>query len=140
MQEIDNEFYNETIKPPLPETFITDKRYYPSGNLKSELVHFPNRFLKSLKKYDETGKLIEEINYDKPFKFSFEQLIELIKNEKDSIYVFDKKNTTISRSNDNYGAFWYITYKKVPMRREVIKIGGITGEILERSHYSHLDN
>lgn len=138
-QEIDKEFYNETIRPPLPILFISDKRYYKSGNLQSELIHFPNRFLKNLKKYDENGKLTEEIDYDKPFKFNFEQLLKLIKKEKDTINLFDK-NTSIGRLSDTTGTFWYITYKKTSMRRERLKVDGITGEILERSHYLHKDN
>ncbi len=138
-QEIDGDFYNTTIRPPLAKMFITDKRYYQSGNLESVLVHFPNRFLKSLKKYDKTGKLTEEINYDTPYKFTFQQLVELIKKEKDTIDLFDN-NTSVGRSSDKTGTFWYVTYKKTPMRRERIKVNGITGEILERSHYPHEDN
>lgn len=138
-QEIDKEFYNVTIRYPLPKMFITDKRYYKSGNLESELIHFPNRFLKSLKKYDKKGKLTEEIDYDKPFKFTFEQLIDLIKKEKDTINLFNT-NTVITRGSDANGTDWFITYKKGFGRREVIKVDGITGEILERSHYLHEDN
>ena len=133
--------YVEYLFPPPPNLFGEYKEYfYPSGKLKICMKIFPNEFDKTKKVYNKEGKLIEEINYDEPFKFSFNQLLELIKNEKDTIDIFDRKNTTIGRGSDENGTNWYITYKKVPMRREVIKIDGITGEILERSHYSHLDN
>ncbi|WP_238527902.1 hypothetical protein [Aquimarina agarivorans] len=126
--------------PAPPELFMTFKRFYKSNkSLEQHVIRFPNRFLKKRLEYDKEGKLVEAVDYDKPFKFSFEQLLELIKKEKDTIDLFDK-NTTIGRGSDEKGTDWYITYKKVPMRREVIKVDGITGEILERSHYSHLDN
>ncbi|WP_010521469.1 hypothetical protein [Aquimarina agarivorans] len=131
--------YSEYITPPPPELYHTYNEYFKNGNLKSNLISFPNDFSKNYKEFDINGKLIEEINYDKPFKSSFKQLLELIKNEKDSIDIFDK-NTLITRGILDEGPIWEITYRKVFMRREVIKVDGITGAILERSHYPHLDN
>lgn len=139
-QESDEGYYYETITPVPPKLFIKEKRFYESGLLESILVKFPNNFLINLVEYNNEGKLINEMNYDIPFKFNFEKLLLLIKNEKDSIDISDRRNTTIGRSSDENGTFWYITYKKVPMRREVIKVDGITGEILERGFHPHEDN
>jgi hypothetical protein len=138
--ELDEDFYYKTLIPILPKLFTEEKRYYKSGLLESILVKFPNNFIISLVEYDKEGKLINKINYDSPFKFNFEQLIRLIENENDDIDIFDKKNTTIGRKSDESGTFWFITYYKVPMRREVIKVDGVTGEILERSFYPHEEN
>lgn len=131
--------YIEYIAPLPPGLFETYKQYYKSGELQRYIVSFPKDFLKLKKEYDKSGKLIEEIDYDPPYKFTFEQLLKLIEKEKDTIDLYNK-NTTIGRSSDKAGTFWYITYKKVPMRREDITIDGVTGEILERGFHPHEDN
>jgi len=135
----DENNYIEYIMPPKPNLIEIYRQFYKSGKLQRHILSFPNDFLILKKEYDENGNLTEEINYDTPYKFTFEQLLELIKKEKDTIDLYDK-NTSIGRSTDTTGTFWYITYKKISMRRERIKIDGITGEILERSHYPHEDN
>jgi len=137
----DNLVYVEYKMPPKPEYFYDYKEYHNNGILKIKGKRFKQGAFQQgvWKRYDEMGKLQEEIDYDKPFKFTFEELVKLIKKEKDTINLFDK-NTSIGRSTDKTGTFWYITYKKTSMRRERIKVDGITGEIIERSHYSHEDN
>ncbi|MCF6351031.1 MAG: hypothetical protein L3J23_08410, partial [Flavobacteriaceae bacterium] len=136
--ESENE-YIEYIMPPKPNLLEIYKQYYKSGEIQRYIISFPKDFLVLKKNYDKTGKLIEEIDYDKPFKFTFEQLVALLKKEKDTIDLYDK-NTTIGRGSDEKGTDWYVTYKKVLMRREFIIINGITGEILERNFHLHLDN
>ena len=90
-----------------------------------------------VKKYRYTGyKSSQEIKYK---EYSYTQFFKLIEKEKDTINLYDK-NTSIAKSNDSEGTFWFITYKKKFGRREVIKVNGITGELLERSHYPHEDN
>ncbi|ADV50349.1 hypothetical protein Celal_3074 [Cellulophaga algicola DSM 14237] len=138
--ELDEDFYYKTVIPILPKLYTEEKRYYKSGLLESILVKFPNNFIISLVEYDKEGKLINKINYDSPFNFNFEQLVKLIESENDDIDILDKKNTTIGRKSDESGTFWFITYYKVPMRREVIKVHGVTGEILERSFYPHSED
>lgn len=131
--------YGEFITPPPPELFITSKQYYKTGELQTVIISLPRSFAKLKKVYTKNGELIEETNFDTPYKFSFEQLLILIEKEEDTIDLFDK-NTSITRGVLEEGPIWEITYKKTPMRREDIKIDGITGEILERSFHGHLDN
>ncbi|WP_282165449.1 hypothetical protein [Cellulophaga baltica] len=127
--------------PEPPSFFMKFKRFSKETKiLQQDVTRFPNRFLVLRLEYDNNGKLIEEQNYNIPYKFTFEQLLLLLKNEQDTIDIFDKKNTTIGRKSDESGTFWFITYYKVPMRREVIKVDGVTGEILERSFYPHEEN
>ncbi len=138
-QSIDGDFYNYKRIPVPPKMFITTKQFYKSGILRLETIYYHNRFLKSKKKYNEHGELIEYIDYDKPFKFTFEQLLELINKEKDTIDLFDK-NTRITRGVVKERTLWEIVYRKTYGRREEIVVDGITGEILERSYHLHLDN
>lgn len=132
--------YSEYITPPPPNYFETYNEYFVTGELKSKLISFPNNFLKHYWIYNIKGELIDETDHDIPYKFTFEQLVKLIENENDDIDILDKKNTTIGRKSDEDGTFWFVRYKKVPMRREVIKVDGLSGEILERSFYPHVDN
>ncbi len=144
MQAGDGEslIYIEYETPKDPELFYVYKEYHNNGvlKLKGERFKQGGKFQKGIwKKYNSNSSLSEEIDYDKPFKFTFEQLLELIKKEKDTINLFDK-NTSIARRNDSEGTDWFITYRKEFGRREVIKVDGVTGEILERSFYPHEDN
>ncbi len=131
--------YSEYITPPKPELFIEFRGYYKNGSLKRYSIRYPNNFQKIRKEYDETGKLIEAINYDIPFKFTFEQLLALLKKEKDAIDIFDT-NTVITRGVIEEGTIWEVEWKKTFGRRETLKVDGITGEVLERSFYPMKDN
>ena len=132
--------YVEYEIPPEPEYFLTYREYFYSGVLKTKGLKFKGgNFQKGTwRKYNIEGELVEEINYDLPYKFTFEDLSKLIK-EKGTIDLYEK-NTKISRGMLNGRLLWQIKYKKVPMRRETIQIDGITGEIVERSFYPHEDN
>jgi hypothetical protein len=133
--------YVEYKIPPKPEYFYSYKEYHNNGILKIKGKRFKQGAFKQgvWKKYDKIGTLIEEIDYDKPFKFTFEQLVALLKKEKDTIDLYDK-NTSIVRGVVEEGTFWEVEYKKDWGRRETMVIDGITGEILERSFHPHLDN
>lgn len=146
-QTSSSDSYSEYITHPKPELFIEFKGYYKNGKLKRYVIRYPNNFQKIRKEYNKDGKLIEEINYDTPFKFTFEELLELLKKEKETIDIFNK-NTSIARGingvdwqgkiDTNYT--WYIEWKKTYGRRETLKVHGVTGEILERGHYPMEDN
>ncbi|WP_010522277.1 hypothetical protein [Aquimarina agarivorans] len=133
--------YVEYEIPPKPEYFFVYKEYHSNGILKLKGLRFKRgKFQKVIwKNYNFNGELIEEINYDNPYKFTFEQLLELIEKEKDTIDLYDE-NTSIKRGILAEGALWQIKYKKTPMRREKLKIDGITGEILVRGFHPHEDN
>jgi len=141
------ENYIAFTTPLPPEMFMIFKEYFNNGSLKRYIIRYPKNFLKMSKEYNEEGKLIEEIDYDKPYSFTFEELVTLLKKEVAEIDFYDK-NTTISRginSTDwqdkvDKGPTWYVVWKKDWGRRETLKIDGITGQILEKSFYNHLDN
>ncbi len=129
----------EITTPSKPELFQTQKEYFKNGNLHLKFVYFERDFIKFKKEYDETGKLIDDINYDIPFKFTFEQLLALLKKEYDAIDIFDT-NTVITRGVIEEGTIWEVEWKKTFGRRETLKVDGITGEVLERSFYPMKDN
>ncbi|AMA49710.1 hypothetical protein AWN65_09690 [Flavobacterium covae] len=79
-----------------PVTYV--KIYY----IKTKTIHIESQDFYGfpigiLKEYDESGKLIKEIDYDKDFKFSIEDLCKLIKSEYD-IDLMIKPNSNDSRA------------------------------------------
>jgi hypothetical protein len=136
-----SKIYLEYYFTPEKKHFYLYKEFYFNGILKT--VGFRNKIssfqIGIWKTYNKKGELIEEINYDEPFDFSFEQVLELLKKEKDLIDPYNK-NTNISRGIDGDKPIWEVSYRKEYGRRETIIIDGKTGEIIERDFYLHEDN
>lgn len=145
----DDLIYTEYETPNAPELFFIYKEFYYNGSLKEKGKRFKQgKFQKGIwQEYDKKANLIKETNYDTPYNFNFEQLVKLLNDKEYKIDLLDK-NTLIGRGiggSDWKGKIdtnptWYIVWKNKPMRRETLKIDGITGDILERSHYPHEDN
>ena len=70
-------------KTPINSFFLLQKTFYPNGNIWAKGLAFVYRnFQKGLWHYfDEQGNLTESIDYDKPFKFTFEQVLEFAAKE-----------------------------------------------------------
>ena len=141
-----------------PDSLISDTYwFYPSGRLKQKGRYFKLSF--SIGKYyfyDESGKLINVEDFDAPYKYSLDSVLQFIldqnldisdygvklyrdiglgrRNRKDSI-VRDPKNPTIIRivSEPDTApdrAYWKIEKFNLLDVRE-ITLDGLTGEILE---------
>ena len=98
--------------------------YYKNGNLKSHGFNFHPNFKKGIwKEYDEQGHLIKEIDYDKGFNYTWEDLLKFLKERE--IKIIDR-NTTI-RKDEGRWHVWYVDGLYVYN----IFIDGKTGEILQ---------
>ncbi|GGX30776.1 hypothetical protein [Aquimarina muelleri] len=121
--------YIETIQPK-GAYFRTINRYYENGNLKSTVEDFPNDFLAGImKEYDEQGNLIKETNYDAPYKFTWEEVLEWIKERNINM---ESDYLIIARGSDESGTSWDITWEKEnksSLRRAFID--GVTGKIIK---------
>ena len=62
--------YVEYRIPLPPEVYETSNQYLKTGELKSSIISFPERFVKSKKEFNQSGELIEEINYDLPVSYT----------------------------------------------------------------------
>ena len=74
------QFGYEEIVIPNNSLIYTYNKYYKNGKLKLTGDFFPNDFEKGIwKEYDEQGNLIKETNYDAPYKFTWENVLDFIK-------------------------------------------------------------
>lgn len=140
--KIDDGFQEETTLP--DGYFILSKSYYENGNLAEMGQRFHgNGFLKGIwTTYDKNGKIESETDYDRPFKFGWEDvLVSLKKNKIDPLDNF----TMITRRNDVVGPVWYISWdtkELTPDGKKVLKnvsINGLTGKAskIETFHYDY---
>lgn len=121
------------------------KFYYPNGNIKKKGAGFHDFFSKGIwYEFDEKGKLIKEVDYDKPYKFTFEDILKFC--EKENIEI--KKgpilqngwHNRIFRNVENDNPIWSIEYLKKKDLVEIIKLDGITGKILGTETYDYINN
>lgn len=94
--------------------------------------------------FDEQGNLIKETDYDKPFKFTFEDILKFC--EKENIEI--KKgpisqsgwHNIISRKIETDKPIWKIERLKRSDLVEIITLDGITGKVIKRETEEYLNN
>lgn len=137
-------YYLETFKDTY---YMISKSYYPNGNIKKKGIGFnADAFQKGIwYEFDEEGKLIKEIDYDKPFKFTFEDILkfcekENIKIDKGPILQSTGWHNKIFRNIENGLPIWKIEHLKKTNLVEIIKLDGITGKVLGTETYEYINN
>ena len=134
-------------KTPPNSFFLLQKNFHPNGNIWAKGLAFVYRsFLKGTWHYfDEYGNLTESIDHDKPFKFTFEQVLEFAGKEG---IVFIKTAADRRRSgpvmpelrrghNPETGEAWWDIrwFKGIPAGAiEYIRLCGITGKVISRTY------
>ncbi|QKX07085.1 hypothetical protein HN014_19920 [Aquimarina sp. TRL1] len=124
-----------------PTNFFQEYRvFHHNGKIKIDGLKFFNDFEKGIwKEYDEQGNLVKETDYDAPYKFTWENVLKLIKERKiDMSHEQFQVNRSFGFGTENIGKktgrpFWAITYHKSEenMLLGVIIIDGITGKIIK---------
>ncbi|OBW41242.1 hypothetical protein AB670_02359 [Chryseobacterium sp. MOF25P] len=132
--DFDNSFMK--VLTPKGSLFTTQKEYYKSGPLKSKWETFGDRgFIKGIRyEYDEKGKLIKAEDYDKPFKFTWEQVKKYV--EQDLKLDFFKDEVNINNYNGLSGGkpTWDISFKgnyKDVFGVYYVTLDGTDGELLK---------
>ncbi|MBO9620897.1 MAG: hypothetical protein J7539_17890 [Niabella sp.] len=150
------EMLTSNIGPKYIETQVDSyfsllKIYYPNDNIKSKGAYFNvpwGGFKKGIwYQFDEKGNLIKEINYDKDYKFGFEQLLLFCDREKiplgrGAIRQSTGYHTMIRRKElpapDE--ARWTINWLKQSNVEETITLDGNTGKVLLRREQEYINN
>lgn len=104
--------------------------YYPTEIINKEVLEFNNSLL-NVKEYDKNGKLIKEINFDKNFKHTFEQIHDIVMKEK-KVDIYDTRQAVALR-HDTPDA-----YPKKYYQIHVLKSELVEGEWYSQPNYSFL--
>jgi hypothetical protein len=140
--------YRETQKD---SYFTLTKGYYTNNNIHGKGLYFNlswGGFQKGIwYEFDEQGKLIKEIDYDKFYKFTFEDILkfcerEKIKISKGPVLYSTGFHTAILReySPISNQATWTIEWLKETDTIQTIKIDGTTGQVLSRTDGHYINN
>lgn len=137
-----NDGFQEEVTAP-DNYFVTSKSFYEKGSIKEKgNIFHGNGFVKGLWiNYDENGNIIKQTDYDAPFKFSWDDVLQFMK--KKNINPMDNF-TYVNRTISSLPA-WHLSWdtKEVaPDGKKILKnvtIDGITGKISkeETVHYDY---
>ncbi|MDR4894563.1 MULTISPECIES: PepSY domain-containing protein [unclassified Chryseobacterium] len=140
-------YYTESYKG---SYFMLSKSYYSSGNIKYKGIMFNVPWGAPFQKgiwyeFDENGKLIKEVDYDKPYKFTFEDVLKFCEKEvipvtKGPVLQSTGFHTIISRRIENEKPIWEIEWLKKSNRVENIILDGISGKVISRRESQFINN
>jgi hypothetical protein len=94
--------------------------------------------------FDESGKLIQEIDEDKPYKFTFDDVLQFCRKNGIKVnkgyedtweYPGNMTATNILRECFEGSCWWRIAYKipnGVETDEEIIKLDGVTGKVISK--------
>ncbi|ADV49271.1 hypothetical protein Celal_1974 [Cellulophaga algicola DSM 14237] len=128
--------YQKTIRQK-DAVFEDIYQYYPSGHLKMHLNYYSNRFVNGIQYwYDEQGILESYKNHDKPYKFSWVDVLLFIKEQE----IKKEEIVEIHRSNGSGDYIWAIVYKPQELINtsnvKVFHLDAKTGKIIKELMFS----
>lgn len=132
--------------------FSISKVYYANGNIKKKGLCFiySGIFEKGVwYNFDEAGNLTDSIDYDEPYKFTFEQVLDFSRKEGIKFRKFDveykpsgfEKYNELHRYFHNYYKkhVWVVTrWNQERLQMESIFLDARTGEVIEREFMDYL--
>ncbi|MCD0469069.1 hypothetical protein [Flavobacterium sp. JAS] len=138
---VKNELANNSL-------YSTYKEFYQSGKIKSKGPKFKEDCKIGIwYDFDEIGKLIKELDLDKPFKITIEDIIEYLKDNEADLY---SSFTSINRSyeEETKKAKWSLIYRGIykdkpgmfmieidDSRAEIVKVVKILGKEGEKEFF-----
>jgi hypothetical protein len=134
-----NDINGYIIKETYPsKAFIIYKEYHKNGYLKLKGETFKQGNFKggTWYSFDDTGKSIAEINYDAAYKFTIDDVLKVLDEKKINLH---HKDTKIMRIENTDKPIWTVQWRENPEHKEIMKLDGINGKILERNSYKHPD-
>lgn len=148
--ELDEGDYGKSYIIAIPNSYFKLTRvYYTNGNIKSKGLEFNwFAFQKGIWfEFNVKGELVREINFDKNYKFTFEEVLEFCKREgievkKGPILQSTGYHTQIIRnySKITESGTWTISWLKKPDIVEDIVLEGDSGKIISRKESGYINN
>ncbi|SHM25245.1 MORN repeat variant [Chryseobacterium contaminans] len=140
--------YGKSYSMTLQNSYYTlTKVYFPNGNIKTKGISNNTESLQIgiWYEFDENGKLIKEIDYDKPYKFTFEDILKFCEKEgipltKGPVLQSTGFHTTITRRIEKEKPIWEIEWKKKFNIVESIILDGTSGKIISRRESEFINN
>ena len=143
-------FYYEIYYP--NALFHVFKHFYANGNIKEKGLYGQN-FEKGIwYEFDDTGKLIKETNYDLPFQFTFEDIVQYCKKNEIKLgkgfpgmggggkeWYERQLIARIYRKAFEGACYWEIQYKKEDLTAPqgtveiTVRLDGKTGKVLSKT-------
>ena len=123
------------ILPP-DSYFELVKIYYPNGFIKMKGWEYVDVFMAGIwYEFNERGTLVAEVDYDAPFTFTFDDVLEFCRKNKIEVqkgYVSQGTgfHTSINRWVEDGEPVWYIDYLKEWNLIEILYLDGKTGKII----------
>jgi hypothetical protein len=134
-----NDINGYVIKETHPsKPFVMYKEYYKNGYLKLKGETFKQGNFKNgiWYAFDDSGKSLTEINYDAGYKFAIDDVLKVLDEKKINIH---HKDTRVMRTENTDKPIWTVQWRENPEQKEMMKLDGIDGKILERNSYKHPD-
>ncbi|WP_211660307.1 hypothetical protein [Pedobacter nototheniae] len=134
-----------------PNSYLMiSKAYFNNGNIKAKGLGFnADGFQKGIwYEFNENGQLIKETDYDKHYKFTFEDILKFCEREhievkKGPILQSTGFHTAIRRGYSllmENVSWWEIDWLKRSDLIETIKLNGNTGVVVEKRERSYINN
>lgn len=118
-------------------SFIKSYRYYPNGITKFKGWLYPQNFFCGIWYfYNEKGELEREMNFDKPFLFTWDDLLLFC----DQKGIDISKTISIKRNTDSLTPFWELLWRNKKDQILYLKLNGKTGKIIEEKELKPIMN
>ncbi|WP_010520666.1 hypothetical protein [Aquimarina agarivorans] len=124
--------------------FSEIKLFYSSGNVKEKGIYFNNGSQYGIwYKFDEKGKLIQEINTDEGYDFGWKEIIAYCEQkeiELTKVYVKGGYQTEILKQEENGRKVWVISYLVSPVLICKETLDGVTGKLLNSEELEFINH
>ncbi|MBF6656682.1 hypothetical protein [Flavobacterium columnare] len=143
------ELTDSSYRLTVPNSYFTlTKGYYKNGNIKikgSALNNNSQCKIGTWYEFGEDGKLIKETNYNAPYKFTFEQILQFCEKEKIPLTkgpITGGIHTEIARGIDNAikKNVWYISWFKQSDLIETFVLDAKTGKVIDKKYSEYINN
>jgi hypothetical protein len=124
--------YQEIIRMVNSPYATSDTYFKTSLNLKSKVQTFYDNPIGTYKEYDDQGNIIDQINCESSYPFSFDNLIQKLTNEYNINLLTPISGESVTRDIDDSDnvAKYFITYPTVGNSYRLLIIDGTTGALI----------